>query len=97
MPRTPPHLIDELITFLAQSIPQFVVSTANFYESKPILPIIMLSLAAVTSHNRRLLALETQGDDIAADAIDASVDFLPEADIRDDDVRAIRRMSTDFH
>src|SRR5690606_11489734 len=41
--------------------------------------------------NRRLLALEAQGDDIAADEIDAIVDSLPEADIRDYDVRAIRR------
>jgi len=41
--------------------------------------------------NRRLLALEAMEDDSVTDDIDAIIETLPEADIRDYDLRAIRR------
>jgi superfamily II DNA or RNA helicase len=41
--------------------------------------------------NRRLLALEAQGDDLASDEIEAIINALPEADILDYDVRTLRR------
>ena len=41
--------------------------------------------------NRRLLALEAMEDDSVTDDIEAIIDALPEADIRDYDLRAIRR------
>ncbi|MEL7591656.1 MAG: helicase-related protein, partial [Anaerolineaceae bacterium] len=41
--------------------------------------------------NRRLLALEALEDDTATDDIEAIIASLPEADIRDYDLRAIRR------
>ncbi|MBZ0299671.1 MAG: helicase [Anaerolineae bacterium] len=41
--------------------------------------------------NRRLLALQALEDDSAQDDIDAIIDALPEADIREYDLRAIRR------
>jgi hypothetical protein len=41
--------------------------------------------------NRRLLALEALEDDTATDDIEAIIESLPEADIRDYDLRAIRR------
>ncbi|MEL7591851.1 MAG: helicase-related protein, partial [Anaerolineaceae bacterium] len=41
--------------------------------------------------NRRLLALEALEDDTVTDDIEAIIDSLPEADIRDYDLRAIRR------
>lgn len=44
-----------------------------------------------SASNRRLLALEAMEDDSVTDDIEAIIETLPEADIRDYDLRAIRR------